>query len=201
MQISTLTWTLSTGQHCVFPSLGFNFTTDTCFPRLESYGLFTSLVPSTLSSMPCVRQQAECALIAAQDIKIDPMNGIPFLPDAWQVKHVEKGAPIAIAAHSGPWHLRQTIRGSTHHTTDMDEADIIYVYDHCYYMRWLAQVLHSLCAQSQALLEWCCAVLGRWSFQTESFCSSLPLLRAWQACLTLSVSLTLIGAALLFHRV
>lgn len=86
----------------------------------------------------------EGALLAVQDIKIDPMNGIPFLPDAWQVKHVEKGAPIAIAAHSGPWHLRQTIRGSAHHTTDMDEADIIYVYDHCYYMRWLAQVLHSL---------------------------------------------------------
>ena len=87
---------------------------------------------------------AEPSPIALQDIKIDPMNGIPFLPDAWQVKHVEKGAPIAIAAHSGPWHVRQTIRGSTHHTTDMDEADIIYVYDHCYYMRWLAQVLRCL---------------------------------------------------------
>ena len=78
--------------------------------------------------------------IAAQDIKIDPMNGIPFLPGAWQVKHVEVGAPIAIAAHSGPWHLRQTIRGSVHYTTNMDEADIVFVYDHCYYMRWLGQV-------------------------------------------------------------
>ena len=163
--------------------------------------IFTSLVPKILWSMPCLRQQTECALIAAQDIKIDPMNGIPFLPDAWQVKHVEKGAPIAIAAHSGPWHLRQTIRGSTHHTTDMDEADIIYVYDHCYYMRWLAQVLHSLYAQSQALLKCCCAFLGRWSLQTETSYSNLPLLQAWQACLTLSVSLTLIGAALSFYRV
>ncbi len=80
-----------------------------------------------------------------QDIKIDPMNGIPFLPGAWQVKHVEgNGAPIAIAAHSGPWHLRQTIRGSVHYTTNMDEADIVYVYDHCYYMRWLGQVCTSL---------------------------------------------------------
>lgn len=68
------------------------------------------------------------------------MNGIPFLPGAWQVKHVEVGAPIAIAAHSGPWHLRQTIRGSVHYTTNMDEADIVFVYDHCYYMRWLGQV-------------------------------------------------------------
>lgn len=68
------------------------------------------------------------------------MNGIPFLPGAWQVKHVEVGAPIAIAAHSGPWHLRQTIRGSVHYTTSMDEADIVFVYDHCYYMRWLGQV-------------------------------------------------------------
>ena len=85
------------------------------------------------------------------------MNGIPFLPGAWQVKHVEgKGAPIAIAAHSGPWHLRQTIRGSVHYTTDMEEADIIYVYDHCYYMRWLGQVRLPISARVclRVLLHW-----------------------------------------------
>ena len=70
------------------------------------------------------------------------------------MKHVEgNGAPIAIAAHSGPWHLRQTIRGSMHYTTNMEEADIVYVYDHCYYMRWLGQVgIHVMLWSLQCIL-------------------------------------------------
>ena len=48
--------------------------------------------------------------------------------------------PYALAQHSGPWHLREAIAGSRYMTTDMEQADIVYVYDHCYYMLWLAQV-------------------------------------------------------------
>ena len=52
--------------------------------------------------------------------------------------------PYALAQHSGPWHLREAIAGSKYVTADMDQADIVYVYDHCYYMLWLAQVASPL---------------------------------------------------------
>lgn len=76
----------------------------------------------------------------SQDVKIDPRNGIPFLPEAPGLKYLEKGAPISMAAHGGPWHLREAILSSNYATDDLNAADIVFVYDHCYYMRWLGQV-------------------------------------------------------------
>ena len=76
--------------------------------------------------------------MSVQDVKIDPGNGIPYLLDHPRFK-IEQGLPYALAQHSGPWHLREAITGSKYVTTDMDKADIVYVYDHCYYMLWLAQ--------------------------------------------------------------
>ncbi|CAK0784428.1 hypothetical protein CVIRNUC_007632 [Coccomyxa viridis] len=73
------------------------------------------------------------------DVKLDPGNGIPYLLDSPKFK-AEEGLPYALAQHSGPWHLREAIAGSKYVTADMEQADIIYVYDHCYYMLWLAQV-------------------------------------------------------------
>lgn len=87
-------------------------------------------IRSALNSVP---------LIPVQDLKIDPGNGIPYLLDHIGFK-VEDGLPYALAQHSGPWHLREAIRHSDYVTDDMEAADIIYVYDHCYYMLWLAQV-------------------------------------------------------------
>ncbi len=83
---------------------------------------------------------ARCLMSAmrVQDVKIDPGNGIPYLLDHPRFK-IEQGLPYALAQHSGPWHLREAITGSKYVTTDMDKADIVYVYDHCYYMLWLAQ--------------------------------------------------------------
>ena len=78
------------------------------------------------------------AIMPAQDVKLDPGNGIPYLLDHPRFK-VEDGLPYALAQHSGPWHLREAIAGSKYVTADMDKADIVYVYDHCYYMLWLAQ--------------------------------------------------------------
>ena len=83
---------------------------------------------------------AKALLDALQDVKVDPGNGIPFLPDAPGLLYLAKGAPIELAAHGGPWHLHEAIRQSPYVTKDMDEADIIYVYDFCYYARWLGQV-------------------------------------------------------------
>ncbi|BDA44690.1 hypothetical protein COCOBI_06-1680 [Coccomyxa sp. Obi] len=74
-----------------------------------------------------------------KDMKIDPKNGIPYMLDHVGFRQ-EDTLPYALAQHSGPWHLKEAIQSSNHVTTDMDKADIIYVYDHCYYMLWLAQV-------------------------------------------------------------
>lgn len=74
-----------------------------------------------------------------QDVKIDPGNGIPYLLDHIGFK-AEDSLPYALAQHSGPWHLMQAINTSRYVAADMDAADIVYVYDHCYYMLWLAQV-------------------------------------------------------------
>jgi hypothetical protein len=76
--------------------------------------------------------------MCAQDVKIDPGNGIPYTLDHPRFKP-EEGLPYALAQHSGPWHLREAIAGSNYMTTDAEKADIVYVYDHCYYMLWLAQ--------------------------------------------------------------
>ena len=76
--------------------------------------------------------------ICAQDVKIDPGNGIPYTLDHPKFKP-EEGLPYALAQHSGPWHLREAIAGSKYVMEDMEKADIVYVYDHCYYMLWLAQ--------------------------------------------------------------
>ena len=72
-------------------------------------------------------------------MKIDPGNGIPYLLDHIGFK-VADGLPYTLAQHSGPWHLMHAINNSRYVTTDMEAADVIYVYDHCYYVLWLAQV-------------------------------------------------------------
>ena len=48
--------------------------------------------------------------------------------------------PQYLGQYSGPWHLAQAISGSQYVTTDIDAADIVYVYDYCYYTWWLAFV-------------------------------------------------------------
>lgn len=74
-----------------------------------------------------------------QAVVIRAKDGIPYLPNTTNVKSGEEGA-FHIAAHGGPWHLYEAIRASTYNTEDPDEADFVYVYDHCLYMQWLAQV-------------------------------------------------------------
>lgn len=78
-----------------------------------------------------------------QDMKIDPKNGIPYELDHIGFR-LEDSLPYALATHSGPWHLREAIQSSNHVSADMETADVIYVYDHCYYMMWLAQVRRSI---------------------------------------------------------
>ena len=48
--------------------------------------------------------------------------------------------PQYLGQYSGPWHLAQAIRSSPYVTTDLDAADIVYVYDYCYYTWWLSFV-------------------------------------------------------------
>ena len=40
------------------------------------------------------------------------------------------------------------INSSRYVTTDMEAADVIYVYDHCYYVLWLAQVRQTPAVQT-----------------------------------------------------
>lgn len=48
--------------------------------------------------------------------------------------------PQYLGQYSGPWHLAQAIRSSPYVTADLDAADIVYVYDYCYYTWWLSFV-------------------------------------------------------------
>ena len=57
---------------------------------------------------------------------------------AMQVKNAF--LPQYLGQYSGPWHLAQAISGSQYATTDIDAADMVYVYDYCYYTWWLAFV-------------------------------------------------------------
>ena len=58
-------------------------------------------------------------------------------------------APTTSATHGAPWWIKQAIATSASVTNDMEEADVIFVYDLCYYQRWLGQVRsgagHGLC--------------------------------------------------------
>ena len=76
----------------------------------------------------------------AQDVKIDPSNGIAFLPEAPHMQPPAKSAPTTSATHGAPWWIKQAIAGSASVTNDMEEAEVIFVYDLCYYQRWLGQV-------------------------------------------------------------
>jgi hypothetical protein len=65
-----------------------------------------------------------------------PRQNADLLPE--QVKNAY--LPQYLGQYSGPWHLVQAIRGSPYVTTDIEAADIVYVYDYCYYIWWLAFV-------------------------------------------------------------
>ena len=51
-----------------------------------------------------------------------------------------KSAPTTSATHGAPWWIKQAIATSASVTDNMEEADVIFVYDLCYYQRWLGQV-------------------------------------------------------------
>ena len=105
-------------------------------PHAQHLHVFVSM----LSSSACFPALASHQCFHWQDVKIDPSNGIPYLPDAPGLKYLEKGAPISMAAHGVPWYLQEAISSSPYVVEDIDEADIVYVYDFCYYARWLGQV-------------------------------------------------------------
>ena len=76
-------------------------------------------------------------LYVQQDVKSKSILVPSVLPDA---PGGQEGVPLATAAHAGPWHLRRSIESSEHKTNDIDAADIVFVYDFCFYAQWLAQV-------------------------------------------------------------
>ncbi len=48
--------------------------------------------------------------------------------------------PQYLGQYSGPWHVAQALRASPYATQDIDAADVVYVFDYCYYTWWLAFV-------------------------------------------------------------
>ena len=42
--------------------------------------------------------------------------------------------------HSAPWFLAEALRKSQYYTPDLDAADVVFVYDYCYYITWLGFV-------------------------------------------------------------
>ena len=92
-----------------------------------------------LAPMPyrSVFQHCLLWLCVQQDVKSKSILVPSVLPDA---PGGQEGVPLATAAHAGPWHLRRSIESSEHKTNDIDAADIVFVYDFCFYAQWLAQV-------------------------------------------------------------
>ncbi|BDA47957.1 probable xyloglucan galactosyltransferase GT14 at C-terminar half [Coccomyxa sp. Obi] len=83
-------------------------------------------------------QQSMPACNPDTTFRVDPITNVPFLHDDPQVRNAY--LPQYLGQYSGPWHLAQAIRGSQYVTTDLDAADIVYVYDYCYYTWWLSFV-------------------------------------------------------------
>lgn len=47
-------------------------------------------------------------------------------------------APHLAGAHAAGWYMADAIKKSKNYTPDMNEADIVYVNDYCYWVWWLA---------------------------------------------------------------
>ena len=43
-------------------------------------------------------------------------------------------------AHSAPWYVAQAVRSSKYFISDVQAADVVFVYDYCFYTWWLAWV-------------------------------------------------------------
>ena len=45
-----------------------------------------------------------------------------------------------VGTHAAPWYVTHAIKSSKYFTEDGEAADIVYVFDYCYYTWWLAHV-------------------------------------------------------------
>ena len=82
----------------------------------------------------------ECSL---DSLVVDPTNGVVYDKDLMSYELPWAVVPHHYGTHSQPWFLEQAIRKSLHFTEDVEEADIIFVADYCYYIKWLAH-MHTL---------------------------------------------------------
>ncbi|PNH02381.1 hypothetical protein TSOC_010346, partial [Tetrabaena socialis] len=57
-----------------------------------------------------------------------------MVTDALAALHVPRGVmPYKYAQHAGPWWLREAVRGSPNVVNSIEEADVVYVDDSCYF--------------------------------------------------------------------
>ncbi|KAK9805837.1 hypothetical protein WJX73_006156 [Symbiochloris irregularis] len=81
--------------------------------------------------------------------------------DKWGDKSPDHNAHHKLGTHSAPWHFARAISNSSCAAATMEQADLIYVNDYCYYIWWLAAV-HSHGAASDELLVPANALLEGW---------------------------------------
>lgn len=72
-------------------------------------------------------------------MQVNPANGIVYSTKF----HSKDLDSHTLGTHAAPWFLSKAIRSSSHYTSNLEEADIVYVDDYCLYTKWLADV-HSV---------------------------------------------------------
>ena len=69
-------------------------------------------------------------------LQVTPSNGRVYL-----LNNLTKDyAPHLAGAHAAGWFMADAIKKSKNYTPDMNEADIVYVNDYCYWVWWLAHM-------------------------------------------------------------
>jgi hypothetical protein len=79
-------------------------------------------------------------------------SGVTYLSDD-DLYHRDE--PHFFGQHAGPWYLMNAVLLSNLYTSDINQADLVFVYDYCYWMRGLASVHsgHSASEPSTTLLK------------------------------------------------
>lgn len=106
--------------------------------------------------LPCVLSATRICLPLKLGLylQVDPNNGVVY-PAGYPCPEKPKLGDFFLSVNAGPWFLSQAIRHSQYFEEDVSAADIVYVDDFCYYIRWLAHChSHLASPETQPLLNW-----------------------------------------------
>ncbi|DBA72311.1 TPA: hypothetical protein ACH3X2_010556 [Trebouxia sp. C0005] len=89
-----------------------------------------------------------------REVHVDPNNGIVY-PAGFPCPEKPQLGGFYLSVNAGPWFLGEAIRDSQYFVSDVEQADIVYINDFCYYIRWLAfSHSHLASPETQEMLDW-----------------------------------------------